>query len=750
MSDVYSINCFKVKLNKTQVALLEILPSMELSSQSFYFMVQTLRKQFSSQLFFIWNKKFLILKNFKENFFKDVNVDDLELLGIEGFSEGEEIILDLRDKQEENKIKAFLGQIIATQLRLSNYLVEQKGNYAFQATYPQKIENIGSIETWPGFEYQFLLEDEGIYFVLDPKHKLNWTHTLRDELKANSFVEEENYNKPIKDICQSRECPERIDPYYRCPLGGVGSIVFFKKLSNETPLEGFDVFDYLTENYCPTQKILEIIDKNHGPTAYASKKIGSVGIKYPLERLSLIPMLDLLQNRNDTIRLMKKLQPRPEIRYTLTENYYNALHHIFIENFDEIEFDWYFNFEENNIHLRQFAPNKIQFQHTIAETPTFIINNDPYQTISLSKIHVLSLMDEEIDFKTFKSYLFDDDNKFEGFFQLLEIAQCEIEKISEDTLENTEYDSAILVFLQNGAKKKKFEELKRKALLKSNFLQKITYERLKKNLVKINQTVAKNHLRNVSLAWLTKSGGIPYSIQSKEDISTSYYIGWVVNFSELHRGKVKQIRIALALYNGKGEIVKSIFQVCHRNEYSANIFQLLKQLIESLDKDKNNIVHILKEGMIYDNTEGKVIEKIKDELKEFNGEIIIINEGIFRIFKRIQTNRGLIHKRPKPGLCIKITENHFLLLTTSLKDREYNNVRTQQPISCIFTKKSDDDHKFSLLENLFHLTYSYHGSIQGLIKLPAPLYASRKIQQFFQNMDLENDFLFSSEIEYFV
>ena len=127
----------------------------------------------------------------------DITQLDMKILGIETFEKGSELIIDVHDKQQENLVKCFLGELIAIQLRLNNYLIEQKGNNAFLATFTREIEHYGGLEAWPGFEYQFIIEENEIFVVIDPKYRLNWTFNLREDLKNNRINEVKLRNQPI-------------------------------------------------------------------------------------------------------------------------------------------------------------------------------------------------------------------------------------------------------------------------------------------------------------------------------------------------------------------------------------------------------------------------------------------------------------------------------------------------------------------------------------------------------------------------
>ena len=163
MKITYQINYFKLNLTRRNFELQEIIPDIELTNDESYYLLQTLRKHFSTHLLFDQNYKMHILSASASDFIENLKELDFQNLGIDEFTTGEPVKLNLDNPSDLNSIRSLFGQILATQLRLKNYLIQQKGSFAFHATLPQRVESFGLLESWPGFEYQFDLIKDDLY-----------------------------------------------------------------------------------------------------------------------------------------------------------------------------------------------------------------------------------------------------------------------------------------------------------------------------------------------------------------------------------------------------------------------------------------------------------------------------------------------------------------------------------------------------------------------------------------------------------
>ncbi len=759
MIEFYSTNCSEVQLKIKQIKLIEIYPDLELPRQAINYLVQSFRKSRPNDLFFKWQDTIYVLNDAVDEILSDITQLDMKILGIETIEKGSELIIAVHDKQQKNLVKCFLGECIAIQLRLNNYLIEQKANYAFRATFTREIEHYGGLEAWPGFEYQFLIEENEIFVVIDPKYRLNWTFNLREDLKNNRINEVKLKYQPIKDICQILTCDERATSYYRCRLGGTGNIIYFQNLDPELPQEKFDVIDYLSEIHCPSQElkahILEV--GKEGPTVIASNKPFTEGVKYPLERLSQIPTLDLIRKSQVTKNLMKKIQPHPRQRYEKTKSYLDLIRKLIIDSLPIISLNEFSRFDDNNTEkLFMFDPKFFLFGNGETGLSSNSINSkDPYQTLKPEKLNYISYVSEEEDEKWLLSSLFEK-GIFEGFFSFLGINKVELVKIDHDKFLTTNFSESCFLLLEDETQNDDFFKIRVQGIQIGNTIQKITLESFKTDFNQDNKpTIAQNHLRNVALGWLAKSNGIPFILSSVTD-NNIFIIGWSIHYKKPKKGQVTQYNVVLSIYSSSGIHQSTIYSIMTKDDYipvlSKKFSQVIQELIGKTGKKKNSDFFILKEGTISLESDVNIILKLVKEFPNLNMYFCSIVEGIFRIFKESESRLGTDHKRVNPGVTVKITDRHYIMITTSIKDshiRDIYNLRTQQPISCVFYENYPNDIKESLLELIFHLTYCNHGFLNARTKVPLPLHSTKKAQEFFVSQEMQNGIVIESEREFF-
>jgi len=682
-----------------------------------------------------------ILSASASDFIENLKELDFQNLGIDEFTTGEPVKLNLDNPSDLNSIRYLFGQILATQLRLKNYLIQQKGSFAFHATLPQRVESFGLLESWPGFEYQFDLIKDDLYLIIDSKYKLNWLENLRSTITLEELNNELKILDPIKDICSETSCNERKDSYCRCKLGGDGQTVYFHELSEERPSENFDVISYLDGIKCPTQLLKNsIIDEK--PTLIASTSRFGDSVKFPIERISMIPSIDFLKSRVDTKELTSRIQPSPYKRYGKIMEYFTDIEKIAIQNLDEINLADMIEFPYGSDDAFKLERKEYQFKNGYDSKITQISTLGSYFEPSARNFYYLPISDPNSGTHSLIEYLTSSNDVFHGIFNFLGIENISIIEITRQDLGTLPKNSVVLSVLDNDRQETEFNKLRFEYLNSEIYFQKITVIDFNLNLGK-RIPLARNHLRNVSLGWLSKAGGTPYLVNS--DQNDTFWLGWFIQFRKMPKSKIRQVRMALTLYKSDGQFLKSLFLTLPRNEYTTNGAKIIQSFIDAWINTSNQI-RIVKLGRIYEEIESPIFDELKTEIQ--NVEFVIIKEGTYRIFKTIDDKGTLIQQRPVPGLVCKLSKEEFLMITTYIRDEDKN--RTQQPIHCKIISEISENNIQEVIEGIYDLTYCHHGYTLGRTKLPIPLHASQNLQRFFRHFTLQNGYQFESEVEYFL
>ena len=739
----YRINYFEIKLSQLDYELCEIIPDIELSQDENFYLVQEIRKSFPTNLFLEWSNKLYILRDFVNDFLEKIGGINLEVLGVGEFETGESLELNLLDQDNVNLTRLFLGQILATQLRLKNFLVQQRGSFAFHASLPKRVESFGFLEAWPGFEFHFELIDEVVYLIIDSKHKLNWLQNARSQSELKIFQKEGRFLDPIKDICSVTDCSERKNSYCRCKLGGVGQTVYFHEVKSEKPTEKFNVIHFLDEIKCPTKLLTESI-KDEEPILMASTHRSEDAVKYPLERISRIPSFDLIKSNADTKQLSQRLQPPPSLRYNKIMEYYNTIEKIAIEHFPKVAIETMIDSEKTKKETYTFERKKFLFKNGASKNVNSIQNLGSISSSSIQKLYYINLIEQETEEKNDEiiSYLLNKNEIFEGLFNYLNITQIPILKISIEEIKKLKQGNVVLLILERENQDHIYREIKQKNAKRNISVQKITYDDFITSRNK-RTSIARNHLRNISLSWFSKSGGTPYVLDNLER-GESFIVGWFINTRKVPKSNISQIRLSLVLYRSNGKYVQSKFITIPKNEYSKYGGEVISKFIEE-NSTSNCQIRVLKLGRIYDEIEKTVIEELKQKIS--NLTILLIKEGIYRLFKLQRKNNSTIHLRPRTGTVMAIGKYEYLMITTTIK-KEEDKSRTQQPIYCGILHHKDED-VITILEEIFDLTYSHHGYTLSRSKLPIPLHACKLMQRIFQPFQLENGFEVDSNVAYF-
>ncbi len=737
MSSDFHSNMLEINIEGNEFFLTEIIPNRMLSFPELNYLLQTFRASLPNELFYRESERIFITKASSSMILEKINSLELpEILNNIKFSLAEEetIEIDKNNPKDWTRFKTILGELLATHLRRQGKIVEQGTSQIFQTTFPEEMEKEEQIEIWPGFAYQFIIGTDKIYLLIDPKSRLNTVHTISDISKDGENLKW-LIGKHLKDICCVRDttkCNERMNPYSRCQLGGTGrTVIVMEILDKEGPREDFDVTSYLDDINCPTGVLKQEIKRNDKPptiNAYYSEKDKKL-YKFPLERLALIPMIELINDREKRQKLTQKIQPLAKVRYSKTLHYQSAVQNLLVNNWPLINISDPLSYSRGDSSFIKFDIPDLVFKNDVTkQNASFISECNPYKSPQFQKINYISEIGE-------KTSLYIPDLK-KVMSSLLSLDTLHFNEISWKDIFKQKKGSTILVLLPDESYHKKYNEIKLRLVKKQISLQKLTIS----TITSKNRT---SHLKNVCLGFFTKSGGIPWKI-SLEEKTNRICIGWKTKTKNIPR-RGKQAIVIFSAYSEEGVFIKSLAFTTENSNYSKDTSAfLIKFIKESLESEKFSSIDIHRDGDFYSILDEEIINNCKTSFSDISMNFVSINDGIFRIYQRYSEKIG----NPQVGTTLKIFEDKYAMATTYIPRRAES--RTQQTIFCNFIENLDFQTCKEILRTIFNLTSGYHGYTRGRIKHPVSIHAVKKIFEILNQKNLHNGFTTSNETEFFV
>ena len=770
----YHTNIYDIDTNISVIDLKELKTSRILDKSERFYLLQLLRKNYDQDLIFIDKKRIMVLFNSESNFLDWKKNQDIpaELQKIE-LEFGNKEILEIFNQENLNLSQQFLGELLGTRLRKIGYFIEPKMSGAFRASNFNDVIKKDEVEAWPGFEYQFFIYDSKIKLVIDPRSRLNIALNLKDEkdqrldVGINFTIKKGDF---LKDICLINDCNEKISPYHKCRLAGVGRTVIFDDWYDEKPTElgktNINVKDFLKIIDCPTQMLTNSINENE-KTLKIVYRDWNEPRKYPLERLSRVPNLgeiikiilplntkiDSTEELESIRDFMNKIQPNSFTRFNNTNKYYNSINRFFVNNLPSITVNNSQELLEDNINIIKLSKPDLKYKNKVKQSKKPSINNNgPFYEPDLSNIYYISFLN--------------DNEKNELIQDLKNIFKSDLggfainfNQITTEKLMKNASGSVCLFMLKDSTQFKEFEDFQNKFVFKKQiFCEHITYSDLISKIEIEKETNKKkkdslqrrrnSHFCNVLLGLLSKSGGIPWKLKVDRYEKEYIIIGWKVLSFHKPPEKTSRYITILTAFNFEGLFLASSIKVSKEETYSTESKKFIEQFITNLDNKYNiNYLDIHRDGNFYTDKDKVIIDEIKSCCSNKNIELnlVSISDGIIRMFFIGKNNNGkTIGFRIEDGTCLKVNSNLYALSTFSLPDKD--EFRTEQTIQIKIESLNEKTNEKQLLQNLFNLSRVYHGYMLKRIKHPVTVHSCRKIASLLNNYT--NDIIIPFEKEF--
>lgn len=746
------LNIAKISFSFDQIELNELLFSSEesdakLKREAKDLIVRKLRRHMKKDIFVYHSGRLFVFQNRLTYILDEINKrrigqgSQYSLITKTGASKIFNLneIKDL-EPEDLSLIRVLIGEIIATKLRLGNYIISSIKSHAsnidaFRASFSDEIETVGPVEIYPGFEYRIFNISNDLYIALDPRKSVLCFDTLRflwdndPKIRKKLLIGEEQF---FIDTCgvELDECEHRKSPYSLCELGSnrkkrIRIEKFDTTISPRS--EQLDLIEYLRQYDRCISKSLP--NKIIPEPPVAIRLADEDELYYPLERLRREVDLSRLakeEKKGFAREITTRFQPNVDERLEQSKTSLNVIKACYIPSNDSMTINRlglssFINYDSENRDLHCFEiEQRIIFKNgEPARTAIFGLDRfGPYERkncINPQRIQLLCFGFNDSQFRYFSNAIQNWNpirRKTKPYPELFEV-KFEIKEVAKDKLLSYKQEDKSLIriavlAINERSSARQIEELRNQLFSLGTPSQRIGQDVL--NKLKAPQ------LTNIILGICGKAGIQSWVASTPRGKKNGYnskklFVGIANSFPSEKKAAI----LKMSLFHSNGEFIKIIWEKVPQFEYRSRLGEILNGISEEYE---GYAITIHRNGAILELGEAKLFKELF-ETQVIHSVIEILHQSpIFRLYReKLIENEDIIESVEK-GVYLQLDQNKYILRTS---DETPEEIQTETTIQINF-RHGDRKNYISEIEDIFRLTMAYVGATRYSTKLPVTLH----------------------------